>query len=316
MEAKRISALSWDQLASSICLFHGDVGELTGATLHRQASGKIKNVSGIVKRYVMTGLIGSLPSLRDTVAATMMIPTRLALDLLPVGVWLRGSDRVLYANRALTHLLGYKRPDEIVGRVFTEFFPPEIISAGLTALNGLMKAEPGQVLNEIVPMLHAEGRTITVEVNITRLNWADNLILATIADRSALIVDHSRCQHALAALRMAWDSSPSPAALIQERGIIWDCNANFSDLVGRKGGRAELVGLSLDRIFRPSPLTARIKNGEAVNLVIRIDEVPYRLRQYPLAQGAAAVASMLTLRPAPDADPVDVLDLPLLEGDR
>ena len=97
---------------------------------------------------------------------------RSLFDLAPVPLGIGRDDRVLYANGALTRLMGYERPGELIGAPITEFVAPderEHIAA--RALNRAAGGEEPSVY-ETRPQ-RRDGSTFPARVQVTQIALPD-----------------------------------------------------------------------------------------------------------------------------------------------
>ena len=120
------------------------------------------------------------------------VRNRKLLDVSPDGIWIHSEGSIHYVNNALVRMLGYLKPDDLVGRSIYEFFPPEILAAvrqrvnsvladskPVTTLSARLRSDSSQFPVEVTTACYVqEGKpwTIAIVRDITeRVRWNEAL---------------------------------------------------------------------------------------------------------------------------------------------
>lgn len=167
-----------------------------------------------------------------------IIAGREFLNELQEGVWVAdGHGTVAFANRVLAGLLGYDRPDALVGKSWRELLPPVEVAR-------FAKVKPQddvRVLRDSA-ILCRDNRIVPASVAVVRRlaagrTWYVGTVLA--AGRPELVPT------ADAVSRQAMDNSIDGICIVENRRIVY-ANRRFEELSGY--GAAQLSRLNLDRL--------------------------------------------------------------------
>jgi PAS domain S-box-containing protein len=152
------------------------------------------------------------------------------MEQLPDGVFIHHQGRIVYANQALTSLLGYGDPAALVGKTLSALYHPDDMATVLERVRMLRsgRAQPPRELR----MLHHDGSVCDVETAAIQAHFEEKLgiivIVRALAERK--LVERER-EEAYRRLRAIIDLAPVGIVLgADERH--WDGNARAQQLFG------------------------------------------------------------------------------------
>jgi PAS domain S-box-containing protein len=152
------------------------------------------------------------------------------IERLPDGVFIHHYGRVAYANRALTSLLGYGSPEELIGRSFLELYHPDDRAAVLERAQVLKsgKAAPPREMR----MCRRDGSFRDVETTAIQVRFEEQLgIIVIVRDLTERkLAEHER-EEAYRRLRVIIDLAPVGIVLVTD-ARHWDGNARARELFG------------------------------------------------------------------------------------
>ncbi len=167
----------------------------------------------------------------------------------PDGVWIHREGRIEQVNEALVSMLGYSRPEEIVGREIYELFAPEARAA--------LRDRVERVTTHRLPtapveaqMLRRDGTRVAVETTAASFRQKDAVwILSIIRDITARKHAEQALREAEERYRMLFEISPD-GLLVHERGLIHYANPAFARILGAADTQ-ELIGRDLIDFVHP-----------------------------------------------------------------
>ncbi|HEX5754225.1 MAG TPA: PAS domain S-box protein [Archangium sp.] len=156
------------------------------------------------------------------------------MEGLPDGVFIHRGERVAYANRALSSLLGYGDPAALTGRAISELYPPDDLAAVLERAGALRSglASPPRELR----MLHRDGSVRDVETTALQVHFEEQLgIIVIVRDLAERKVAEREREEAYRRLRVIIDLSPVGIVLAADERH-WDGNVRARQLLGHPAG--------------------------------------------------------------------------------
>lgn len=201
------------------------------------------------------------------------------IERLPDGVFVHREERVVYANRALSSLLGYADPAALAGTTIAQLYHPDdmpSVREGLRILESGRAAPPREHR-----IRRRDGSHGEVETTAIRVQFEDQpgiiVIVRDLAERK--LAERERVE-AYRRLRVILDLAPVGIILYTDERR-WDANARARQLFGRpldpSAGASEYVSAVLDAMERPLDFeqrpAIRALRGE------QLEGVEMRLRQ-------------------------------------
>src|SRR5579859_7275888 len=148
-------------------------------------------------------------------------------------------------NAAAERIKGY-RPQEIIGRHFSQFYTPEDIASGKPEMQLRSAAQTGRS-DDVGWRLRKDGSRFWADVVITAIKDADGALLGfakitrDASDRREAEVALRRSEeHA----RMLFEYSPDAALVCDAKGQIMEANARVTALFGYE--RKQLLGKPIE----------------------------------------------------------------------
>ncbi|WP_051937875.1 hybrid sensor histidine kinase/response regulator [Ghiorsea bivora] len=124
---------------------------------------------------------------------------RKLLDFLPDGIGVNVGGKLVYANPALTMMLGFKSPDEIIGTIMLDYIHPD--DRKLAVQRKQQVIETGQPISEIEErFLRKNGEVFTGTVVSEPVEFGEQRgVLVVIRDISALKASQEKMVHLMQA---------------------------------------------------------------------------------------------------------------------
>jgi PAS domain S-box-containing protein len=168
-------------------------------------------------------------------------PFRALIERLPDAVMLTGGGRFLYANPAFARLLGYERPEQLLGTTVLDRFHPDERS--------LMGQRPGAALKSGEPQPAAESRLLARDASTVTVELFDLPVVFGGAPTLMTIARDLRGRKEMEAQLQLADRMISVGTL--SAGIAHEINNPLGYVIGNLGyladGLSKLRGLGQDR---------------------------------------------------------------------
>ena len=217
---------------------------------------------------IAPGSGGASPS-----ATQFRIITRDALDVIE----LFGEDgRIQYVNPAVTLLAGY-RPEELIGRHYSEFIHPEDRDSVLAAFERALQTR--DVVRTTLRYRHKDGSFKTIEVQ--GRNYLDEPGIKSVIVHTRDVTEHVSTEHDL---QEAEERYRSVISAMAEGLVLQDSNGK---IVSCNESAERILGLTADQMMGRTSIDPRWR-------AVRPDGSPFAGEQHP---------AMVTLRTgAPQSD--------------
>ncbi|MDB5216905.1 MAG: hypothetical protein JWO86_4832 [Myxococcaceae bacterium] len=226
----------------------------------------------------------------------------------PDGVLLHRNDKVVYANPALLHMLGYESIDEVAGRSVLEFVHPE---------DRAMVRERIRVLRERnleVPviaerLLHRDGRVVDVEVSARPIGYeGEATILAMVVDISERKCILRELDRTVSMLRATLEATADGILVVDETGRITTYNERFIEMwripreIMASGDDDRAIASVLDQLVDPTAFVGRMRElyadstAESYDSLALIDGRCYERHSLPQRIGGRTVGRVWSFR--------------------
>lgn len=257
---------------------------------HRIASGEERDVevfSGPIEVEGKTLLYSIIHDVTDRKRAEQALAEseeryRKLLDLAPVGIHVTTTDDIIrYCNPTAAQMLGAGSVEDVVGRSYKDFIPPQLESVTQQRLQIISAGE-----RDIYPvdnkLRKLDGSAIDVDVRATLINYqgqpAFQVVMSDITERKqaeqALAESESRYRQLL-------EMSPIGIFMHARDGVIHYCNPAAARLLGARSveevtGRSFVDFLAPERVHFAKERLSRVLAGEpdvypAENIFVRLD---------------------------------------------
>jgi len=222
------------------------------------------------------------------------------IGFFPSGIGVNVGGMLVYANAALTKMLGYESPDDITGEKMLNYVHPD--DWDLAVRRKRQVDETGQPVKEIEErFLRKNGETLIAAVSSEPIMFGqEQAVLVVIRDISEL--KHS--QERMTLLTQAIEQSTEPMMILDAQGVVEYCNRAAaemyaqtpSDMIGRAA--AELRGGSVgDHIY--DDIISSIQRGEnwegELSLQIGLDIRMVARRVSPVFDATGDVAHQIVV---------------------
>jgi PAS domain S-box-containing protein len=166
---------------------------------------------------------------------------RALIEQLPDAVMVTAGGRLLYANPAFARLLGYDRPEQLIGTAVLDHFHPDE--------RGLMRERPEAVLKSGEPQPAAESRLLARDASTVTVEVLDLPVVFGGAPTVMTIARDLRGRKEMEAQLQLADRMISVGTL--SAGIAHEINNPLGYVIGNLGyladGLSKLRGLGQDR---------------------------------------------------------------------
>jgi PAS domain S-box-containing protein len=170
--------------------------------------------------------------LTDQTALESLTSGKSFLNDLQEGVWVADSeDVIVFANKALAHLLGFPSAEVLVGTSWHELFPEPELNKLLSTRSGHGTRQLGAAI-----MLGRSGRQVPVNITVTR---------RTVEKRSwflATVVPGASAGVADTTARQVMENSVDGICIIEDRTLSY-ANRRFEELTGYSAAQVQSIGL-------------------------------------------------------------------------
>lgn len=164
---------------------------------------------------------------------------RILIDLSPDGIVLHDGEKILYANRRVTEILGIPE-EKLIGRPVFEFIHPEFVDFVAERIKKMFedkKAVPPAIEKFVLP----DGRTLDVEVTASYITYKKRpAILLVIRDVTQIIKMESR-------YRDFFENTLDMIVVSDLKGNIIEINREAERLSGYK--KNEVIGKNFREFF-------------------------------------------------------------------
>ncbi|GBD87304.1 signal transduction histidine-protein kinase BarA [bacterium BMS3Abin03] len=172
----------------------------------------------------------------------LKILTESSLDVI---IRISKTGKILYISPSCEELIGYK-PDEIIGKSFSEFVPAEKLSDSLKEMTGLFREKEVIVFN--ASLIHKNGRQIPTEVTGRIVEvYGERVGQGTIRDISRRLIAEKKLKSSENTFRIVWENSYDGMRLTDENGIVFMCNEAYAKMIGKS--RFEIEGQPISAIY-------------------------------------------------------------------
>lgn len=192
------------------------------------------------------------------------------LKTTPDGVWIHRSARVEYINDTLVKMLGYDRPEEIIGREIYEFTTPEIALRLRTRVERVTSTTGAVNPVAEFTMQKRDGSLVPVEVAGSSFRQNDSTwVVAIIRDVTERKQTETLLRQREETFRELFEKS-GDAILIIENETFIDCNQATVDMLGysSKEDFLYLHPSKLSPPFQPDGKTSQSKADEMMQAAI------------------------------------------------
>ncbi|MBD2163967.1 PAS domain S-box protein [Calothrix membranacea FACHB-236] len=171
----------------------------------------------------------------------------------------------IFVNQAVKSIYGYE-PEEMIGRHYSEFEPPEQIHKGLNLVPQTLNEE--SVFHYEAVVLAKDGRRLNLLCNACLLRDEVGNIIGT-TGTATNITQHKQAEQALlrshAILQAQQEASIDGILIIDENRLIASYNQNFADLwqitpeIIETGDDRQLLGWVLDQLKNPTEFLTKVE---------------------------------------------------------
>lgn len=157
------------------------------------------------------------------------------------------TGKILYLSSSIKEIIGYK-PDEIIGKSFSEFMPEEKISGYFKAMARLIKEKDVIVFN--AELLNKNGQHIPVEVTGRVISLHGKKIgQGSIRDISKRVEAEVKLSSSENTFKTVWKNSHDGMRLTDSTGKIFLCNEAFAKMMHKTSARIE--GEHISTLYHP-----------------------------------------------------------------
>lgn len=201
----------------------------------RDGEGQIAGVVGVA--YDITERERFEAAAREVATAYQTL-----VEIAPIGIGVHQDGRLVMVNRSGARLLGYQRPEDLVGMNVLELVHPEDRDLALRRIrDALEKGASGEPVEE--RFRRQDGTYVPVEVVNTPTQWQGRpAVLVLVRDLSEFKRLTRQAEEAASHIKAVLEHSPHGIA-VQSEGVIVYANQRFADLFGYSSG--EIVGRSI-----------------------------------------------------------------------
>lgn len=168
----------------------------------------------------------------DQTALEALTSGKTFLNDLQEGVWVADADDVVvFANKALAHLLGFPSAEVLVGTSWHELFPEPELNKLLSTRSGHGTRQLGAAI-----MLGRSGRQVPVNITVTRRTVEKRpWFLATVVPGASSGVADTTA-------RQVMENSVDGICIIEDRTLTY-ANRRFEELTGYSAAQVQSIGL-------------------------------------------------------------------------
>ncbi len=157
------------------------------------------------------------------------------------------TGKMIFISPSCEDVFGYK-PEEILGRPFTEFIPADRQKAHFAELHKLFRDK--EIINFRTFIIHKDGHLVPVDVNGKIIEFNEKVYgQGTFRDITQSLLDEQRLISSENTFRNIWEKSSDGLLLTDSEGKIVICNEAYARMFFME--KADLEGKPFTVVFTP-----------------------------------------------------------------
>ncbi len=198
---------------------------------------------------------------------------RQLVTMSPEATYVLRAERIIFANQAGARLLGFGRPDDLIGLSIYEFVHPDFLPLAKKRIRRLDRQ--GQVPIEHAKFLRNDGSAVDIEVEGAHITFqGESAVLVMAHDITSRKRQEERLRLERAYFERLFESAPQAIVIVDNAGAVVRANREFTELFGYS--QQELIGQLVDEMIVPDDLkqearsvTQAVARGKATELETR-----------------------------------------------